>query len=104
MVAVGKHLSATAQYAIHGPRYAHREALDSTSKGHGVICLGDQVQVIRLHREMSHAEAFALASLADAGRHDTEAFPRPEAASIVAHARSHVDGVPRSERGAVLWR
>jgi hypothetical protein len=63
-----------------------------------------RVQVVRLDREVDQPEPFAYAPHADAPGDDCEAGPRAETRRLAAHARRHVNRVPRGEGGPAQVR
>ena len=75
MVPIREDRSALPEHTVHSLGDADGQALDPARERHRVPRLDDQVQVVRLHREVNEPEPVALARLADARRDHAEALP-----------------------------
>jgi hypothetical protein len=56
MIALLPHCPAPAQRMVNGPCTADREPLNAAGERAGVVRLDDQVNVVRLHRELDDAK------------------------------------------------
>ena len=59
VVAIAEHVSFATGYAIDGPREPNRESSHTPRERNLVVAFDDQVNVIRLHREVDYAKPFA---------------------------------------------
>ena len=95
VIPIRENRPAAPEHAVHRLGNPDRQPLNAAREGDRVSCLYDQVQVIRLHGEVDDPETIAVGCLPDARRNDAKALAAAEPCCFVAHARRHVERVPR---------
>jgi len=100
VVTVGEDGAPVAKRTMRGVGHANREALHASRERLLVVGLDDEVQVVRLHREVHHAKARLLAHGNRVAKRFEEQPITPEARQPFACPQSNVDRIAGEMRRA----
>jgi len=94
VIAIAEDATAVAEGAVDCQGHANRQSLHAARKGSLILSLDDEVQVVRLYREVHHAKPGLLAR-ADRSFDAFEQQPiPPEARQAFARSHRHMDRMP----------
>jgi hypothetical protein len=92
METIGENASSPLPQAVEQPSHSHGHPLHAAREGEPIVGLDDQMDVIRLYREVIQAEPEAIAPFAERAEHPwTDEVPA-ETRKSIAQAQRHMDG------------